>query len=251
MPRCPRVVPRWPCPRDAPRSSCCQVALSTSPTSPAPPPLSMAHIFRHGKLRPRHPLPHRAHVHHPFLVAAGKDKAKPPRKKCHDGSVAADKRARSTCRMLKSGHLPPHASFTSHRPSYTQAPRTHPPCTNADALLNVCNLTRDRSAQTTCAASLQVCCLPAVPKAVLRDFLRGRGHCTPSSRSASRRRCTRTLNWAAAWCSSPINFIRTDAAHCTLHRKSGLLGKPRQLCLSRLRRKTGQSTGHIQYYLCF
>ena len=54
--------------------------------------------------------------------------------------------------MLKSGHLPPHASFTSHRPSYTQAPRTHPPCTNADALLNVCNATRDRTAQTTCAA---------------------------------------------------------------------------------------------------
>ena len=149
---CPCVVPRSPCPHDAPRSSCCPAALSASPTSPAPPPLSMAHIFRHGKLRPRHPLPHRAHVHHPFLVAAGKDKAKPPRKKCHDGSVAADKRARSTCRMLKSGHLPAHASFTSHRPSYTQAPRTHPPCTNADALLNVCNLTRDRSAQTTCAA---------------------------------------------------------------------------------------------------
>ena len=54
--------------------------------------------------------------------------------------------------MLKSGHLPPHATFTSHRPSYTQAPRTHPTCTNADALLNVCNATRDRTAQTTCAA---------------------------------------------------------------------------------------------------
>ena len=31
--------------------------------------------FRHGKVRPRHPLPHRDHVHHPFLVAAAEMEA--------------------------------------------------------------------------------------------------------------------------------------------------------------------------------
>jgi hypothetical protein len=41
---CPCVVPRSPCPRDAPRSLCCPAALPASPTSPAPPPPSMAHI---------------------------------------------------------------------------------------------------------------------------------------------------------------------------------------------------------------
>ena len=54
-----------------------QVVTSTSPmspTSPSPPSRSNAPMCRHGKLRPRHPLPHRDHAHHPFLVAAGKTK---------------------------------------------------------------------------------------------------------------------------------------------------------------------------------
>ena len=54
--------------------SCCHVAPSTSPTSPAPQPRANAHMLRHGKLRPRHPLPHRFHVRRPFLVAAGRTK---------------------------------------------------------------------------------------------------------------------------------------------------------------------------------
>jgi hypothetical protein len=54
--------------------SCCHVAPSTSPTSPAPQPRANAHMLRHGKLRPWHPLPHRFHVHRPFLVAAGRTK---------------------------------------------------------------------------------------------------------------------------------------------------------------------------------
>ena len=49
--------------------------------------------FRHGKVRPRHPLPHRDHAHHPFRVAAGK-KARPSWEKCHAGRAAAEKRAR-------------------------------------------------------------------------------------------------------------------------------------------------------------
>jgi hypothetical protein len=73
------------------QKSCCQVLTSTAPTSPAPPPSSNAPMCRHGKLRPRHPLPHRDHAHHPFLVAAGKTKpgskgksavsARPPQKR--------------------------------------------------------------------------------------------------------------------------------------------------------------------------
>ena len=50
-----------------------------SPTSPAPPSRSNAPMCRHGKLRPRHPRPHRGNAHHPFLVAAGK-KARQHRK---------------------------------------------------------------------------------------------------------------------------------------------------------------------------
>ena len=45
-----------------------QIALASSPTSPAPPPRSIAHMFRHGKVRPRHPLPHQDHAHRPVLV---------------------------------------------------------------------------------------------------------------------------------------------------------------------------------------
>jgi hypothetical protein len=84
-----------PCPCKAAQMSCCQVATSTSPTSPtlpAPPPRFNAPMCRHGKLRPRHPLPHRDQAHHPFLVAAGK-KARQHRKKCHVGTAAAEKRA--------------------------------------------------------------------------------------------------------------------------------------------------------------
>ena len=54
--------------------SWCHVAPSTSPTSPAPQPRANAHMLRHGKLRPWHPLPHRFHVRRPFLVAAGRTK---------------------------------------------------------------------------------------------------------------------------------------------------------------------------------
>ena len=60
--------------------SCCHVAPSTSPTSPAPQPRANAHMLRHGKLRPWHPLPHRFHVHRPFLVAAGRTKPGSTRK---------------------------------------------------------------------------------------------------------------------------------------------------------------------------
>ena len=81
--------------------SWCHVAPSTSPTSPAPQPRANAHMLRHGKLRPRHPLPHRFHVHRPFLVAAGRTKPGSTRKglqlqqeKCHVGMAAAEKRAR-------------------------------------------------------------------------------------------------------------------------------------------------------------
>ena len=81
-----------PCPCQAAQMSCCQVATSTSPTLPAPPPSFNAPMCRHGKLRPRHPLPHRDQAHHPFLVAAGK-KARQHRKKCHVGTAAAEKRA--------------------------------------------------------------------------------------------------------------------------------------------------------------
>lgn len=80
------VVPRSSCPLDAPRSSCCPTALSASPMSPAPPPLCMAHIFRHGTLRPRHPRPHRVHAHHRFsLQPSGQSEAaqgKVPRRQC-------------------------------------------------------------------------------------------------------------------------------------------------------------------------
>ena len=72
--------PRCSCPCEAPQRSCCQVAPSTLPASPAPPPRANAHMLRHGKLRPRHPLPHRDHVHHPFLVAAGRTKPGSTRK---------------------------------------------------------------------------------------------------------------------------------------------------------------------------
>ena len=72
--------PRCSCPCEAPQRSCCQVAPSTLPASPAPPPRANAHMLRHGKLRPRHPLRHRDHVHHPFLVAAGRTKPGSTRK---------------------------------------------------------------------------------------------------------------------------------------------------------------------------
>ena len=60
--------------------SWCHLAPSTSPTSPAPQPRANAHMLRHGKLRPWHPLPHRFHMHRPFLVAAGRTKPGSTRK---------------------------------------------------------------------------------------------------------------------------------------------------------------------------
>ena len=54
MPRCPRVVPRWPCPRDAPRSSCCQVALSTRPRRQRPH-AGPLHTFSTWKMAPAVP----------------------------------------------------------------------------------------------------------------------------------------------------------------------------------------------------
>ena len=76
------VVPRRSClsprllmsMRGTSEVSCGQVAPSTLSTSPAPPPRSNAHMFRHGKCRPRHPLQHWDHAHHPFLFAAGRTK---------------------------------------------------------------------------------------------------------------------------------------------------------------------------------
>ena len=49
--------------------------------------------FRHGKVRPRHPLPHRDHAHHSFLVAAGKDKARPPWEKGMAGPLQRSARS--------------------------------------------------------------------------------------------------------------------------------------------------------------